>query len=129
MGENMSSLERDTLSRNRIVSETDENFFVEAGAGSGKKTDNTLFIELMKNPAIQDRFLKRFNECVAPEQEAAKIADIKKIYIECGVDEDARAEVRRYTEEAQKAVSKLKLNKVRAESLKRFAEKLVERAK
>ena len=74
-------------------------------------------------------FLKRFNECVAPGQEAAKIADIKKIYIECGVDEDARAEVRRYTEEAQKAVSKLKLNKVRAESLKRFAEKLVERAK
>ena len=38
MGENMSSLERDTLSRNRIVSETDENFFVEAGAGSGKTT-------------------------------------------------------------------------------------------
>ena len=33
-----------------------------AGAGSGKKTDNTLFIELMMNPEIQDRFLKRFNE-------------------------------------------------------------------
>ena len=32
------------------------------GAGSGKKTDNTLFVELMKNPAIQDRFLRRFNE-------------------------------------------------------------------
>jgi len=33
-----------------------------AGAGSGKKTDNTLFVELMKNPAIQDRFLRRYNE-------------------------------------------------------------------
>ena len=33
-----------------------------AGAGSGKKTDNTLFVELMSNPAIQDKFLKRFNE-------------------------------------------------------------------
>ena len=32
------SLERDTLSRIRIVSEMNENFFVEAGAGSGKTT-------------------------------------------------------------------------------------------
>ncbi|MBQ8953512.1 MAG: lamin tail domain-containing protein [Clostridia bacterium] len=32
------------------------------GAGSGKKTDNTLFVELMKNPAIQDKFLRRYNE-------------------------------------------------------------------
>ena len=38
MVEHMSSLERDTLSRNRIVSEMNENFFVEAGAGSGKTT-------------------------------------------------------------------------------------------
>ena len=28
----------DNTSRNRIVSETDKNFFVEAGAGSGKTT-------------------------------------------------------------------------------------------
>ena len=34
----ISSLERDTLSRSRIVSEIGENFFVEAGAGSGKTT-------------------------------------------------------------------------------------------
>ena len=34
----MTSLERDTLSRKRIVSEMDKNFFVEAGAGSGKTT-------------------------------------------------------------------------------------------
>ena len=34
----ISSFERDTLSRSRIVSEIDKNFFVEAGAGSGKTT-------------------------------------------------------------------------------------------
>jgi len=34
----MTSLEMDTLSRNKIVSEIDKNFFVEAGAGSGKTT-------------------------------------------------------------------------------------------
>jgi len=38
MDEKMTSLERDTLSRNRIVSEIDHIFFVEAGAGSGKTT-------------------------------------------------------------------------------------------
>lgn len=35
---NINSLDIDTISRNRIVSETDKNFFVEAGAGSGKTT-------------------------------------------------------------------------------------------
>ncbi|MBO5520615.1 MAG: UvrD-helicase domain-containing protein, partial [Eubacterium sp.] len=34
----MTSLEKDKLSRSRIVSEIDKNFFVEAGAGSGKTT-------------------------------------------------------------------------------------------
>ena len=38
MADNNYSLEMDTVSRNRIVSETDMNFFVEAGAGSGKTT-------------------------------------------------------------------------------------------
>ena len=34
----INNMEKDTLSRNRIVSEMDQNFFVEAGAGSGKTT-------------------------------------------------------------------------------------------
>ena len=38
MTSDMTSLERDTVSRNRIVSEIEKNFFVEAGAGSGKTT-------------------------------------------------------------------------------------------
>ena len=77
----------------------------------------------------KEAFLKRFNESVPASGKAAKIAAIKKIYVDCGVDEDARAEVRRYTEEALAAMKKLRLNKVRSESLRRFAEKLVERAK
>ena len=36
MGQNKTSLEIDTQSRNRIISEIGQNFFVEAGAGSGK---------------------------------------------------------------------------------------------
>ena len=32
------------------------------GAGSGKKTDNTLFLQLMKNPEIKKKFLMRFGE-------------------------------------------------------------------
>lgn len=38
MSETMTDIEIDALSRKRIVTETDENFFVEAGAGSGKTT-------------------------------------------------------------------------------------------
>lgn len=38
MEESMTSLEKDKLPRGRIVSEIDKNFFVEAGAGSGKTT-------------------------------------------------------------------------------------------
>ncbi len=38
MNGNMTPEEKDTLSREKIVSEIDKNFFVEAGAGSGKTT-------------------------------------------------------------------------------------------
>ena len=36
--DNMDSLKMDEISRNRIISDMDNNFFVEAGAGSGKTT-------------------------------------------------------------------------------------------
>ena len=38
MSDKLTELDVDKISRNRIVSETDYNFFVEAGAGSGKTT-------------------------------------------------------------------------------------------
>ena len=74
-------------------------------------------------------FLTRFNELEDGDAGVRKIANIKKIYVECGVDADARAEVCRYTEEALKAARKLKLGNVRYEMLRRFAERLVGRAK
>ena len=74
-------------------------------------------------------FLTRFNTSVPEEENARKIAEIKRIYVECGVDSDARAEVSRYTELALKAAGKLRLNSVRMEALRRFAERLVGRAK
>ena len=77
----------------------------------------------------REAFLARFNAQVPEGENARKIAGIKKVYVDCGVDADARAEVRRYTEEALKAARKLKLNKVRFEVLRRFAENLIGRAK
>ena len=38
MGKSNKALEKDTESRNKIISEINTNFFVEAGAGSGKTT-------------------------------------------------------------------------------------------
>ena len=77
----------------------------------------------------REAFLARFNAQVPEGENARKISGIKKVYVDCGVDADARAEVRRYTEEALKAARKLKLNKVRFEVLRRFAENLIGRAK
>lgn len=84
--------------------------------------------EKLSGPA-KAAFLSQFANPVSESENARKIADIKKIYVECGVDEDARAEVRRYTAEALDAAGRLHLNPVRAEVLRRFAENLVSRAK
>ena len=63
-----------------------------------------------------------------PEQKAAKIAAVKEIYLQCGVDADAKAEIVRFTDRALEAVSGLGLGPVKTEVLRRFAEKLVCRA-
>jgi geranylgeranyl diphosphate synthase type II len=63
-----------------------------------------------------------------PEQKAAKIAAVKEIYLKCGVDADAKAEIVRFTDRALEAVSGLGLGPVKTEVLRRFAEKLVGRA-
>ena len=47
----------------------------------------------------------------------------------CGADTDARAEIALYTSKALEATSSLKLSAIRSETLRRFAEKLVGRAK
>lgn len=63
------------------------------------------------------------------ERKAAKIAAVTSIYRELRVNEDAKAEVRRYSDLAMEAVRDLNLGAVRMEMLRRFEESLVERAK
>ncbi len=77
-----------------------------------KTSEKKAFLEAMELPAE------------TPEQKAAKIAKVKAIYVACGVDKDAKAEIVRYSERAMEAVKDFQ-----AESLRDFAEKLVGRAK
>ena len=64
-----------------------------------------------------------------PEQKAAKIAAVKEIYLQSGVDADAKAEIVRFTERAMQAVSGVGFSPLKLETLHRFAERLVGRAK
>lgn len=66
---------------------------------------------------------------VSDEEKGAKIASVKNIYVELGVDADAVEAVRNYTARAMEAVSSMRLGQVRLEVLRRFAEKLVGRVK
>ena len=79
-----------------------------------KTSDKKAFIEAMGLTAE------------TPEEKAAKIATVKSIYTANGVDNDAKAEILRYSERAMQAVKDLNRG---AEALKDFAEKLVGRAK
>ena len=64
-----------------------------------------------------------------PEQKSAKIAAVKAIYCELGVDSDAKAEVVRYSRLALEAVRELELPDQAHTLLTEFAERLVGRAK
>ncbi len=63
------------------------------------------------------------------EQKQAKIAKVKGFYTALGVDEDARAEVRRYSSRAIDALEGLGLEKDAVAALAEFADSLVARAK
>jgi len=64
-----------------------------------------------------------------PEQKAAKIAAVKEIYLQNGVDTDAKAEIVRFTEQAMQAVAGVGFDSRKLGILRDFAEKLVCRAK
>ena len=63
------------------------------------------------------------------EQKTAKIAAVKDIYCELGVDSDAKAEVVRYNSRALDAVRSLELSPEALAMLTAFADRLVGRAK
>lgn len=94
------------------------------------KKKSWLTVRAMEKCCDKQDFIAAFNSEPQDEQlKQAKIADIKSRYISLGVDQDARAEIQRFTDRAMEAVSGLKLGSVKIESLRRFAEKLVSRAK
>ncbi|MBQ9400353.1 MAG: polyprenyl synthetase family protein [Bacteroidales bacterium] len=64
-----------------------------------------------------------------PEQRRAKIAAVKELYTALGVDEDAKYEILEFSRRAIDAVSGAGLSVLQTEALRRFAEKLVGRAK
>ena len=79
-----------------------------------KTADKKTFLDAMELPSE------------TPEEKADKIAKVKAIYTANGVDEDAKAEIIRYSERAMQAVKGLGRG---TDELKDFAEKLVGRAK
>lgn len=66
---------------------------------------------------------------VSEEEKAAKIAAVKGIYEDLGVDEDAKYEIIRLHARAEECVAGLGLTKVRLEMLHRYADRLVGRTK
>ena len=73
--------------------------------------------------AFMDAFLR---EAPSPEDHQAKISVVKLFYDTLGVAEDARAEIRRYSDLALEAVKGLSCD---VSVLRAFSEKLIERAK
>lgn len=63
------------------------------------------------------------------EEKAAKIETVRNIYGVLGVPEDAKAEIRSFSDRALAAIGEIDLDKDSVELLKDFAEKLVGRAK
>ena len=63
------------------------------------------------------------------DEQAAKIDAVKRIYTGLAVDEDAKYEILRYSSLALEAIQGTGLSPIRVEAMRRFAEKLVGRAK
>ena len=95
---------------------------------NGKKS--WLTVRTMEKTPDRAAFLEAFSRPAdSAEEKAAKIAAVKDIYLQLGVDADAKEEIVRFTRRAMDAVSGTGLRPIQTEALRRFAEKLVGRAK
>ena len=95
---------------------------------NGKKS--WLTVRTLEKTKDKAAFLSAFSvPADTPEQQAAKIAAVKDIYLQYGVDSDAKDEIVRFTDRALDAVAELGLGPVKLAALRRFAERLVGRAK
>ena len=90
---------------------------LQAESASGKPSDKEALLAALDLPAE------------SAEQKSAKIAAVKAIYRELGVDSDAKTEIVRYSRRALDAVRELELSDQAHALLTEFAEKLVGRAK
>ena len=94
------------------------------------KKKSWLTVKAMEKVTDRQGFINAFNtDPVTDADKQAKIAYIKELYIQSGVNEDAKAEIQRFTDCAMQAISSIELGSVKTEALRRFAEKLVKRAK
>jgi geranylgeranyl diphosphate synthase type II len=95
---------------------------------NGKKS--WLTVRTMEKAPDKAAFLEAFSRPAdSAEEKAAKIAAVKDIYLQLGVDADAKEEIVRFTRRAMDAVTGTGLRPIQTEALRRFAEKLVGRAK
>jgi geranylgeranyl diphosphate synthase type II len=69
------------------------------------------------------------SQVLTDEEKAAKIALVKKIYVELGVDKDARQAIESYSEKAMESLAGLGLSHMKEEALRRFADHLIGRVK
>ncbi|MCI1640328.1 MAG: polyprenyl synthetase family protein [Bacteroidales bacterium] len=63
------------------------------------------------------------------EQRISKIAEVKGLYMELGIDEDAKYEILKLNDKALESAGKVNVGKVRVAELNRFAGKLIGRAR
>lgn len=94
------------------------------------KKKSWLTVRTMEKTSDKQGFLEIFNsEFADQESKQVKIDSVKKLYTDLGVDEDAKAEIQNFTDKAMQAVADAGFSTVKIEVLRRFAEKLVSRAK
>lgn len=94
------------------------------------KKKSWLTVRALEKTGDKEVFFKEFEkEAVSEQEKSGKIDKVRSLYTELGVDRDAKAEVQRFSGLAMDAVRGINLGSVRTEALRRFAEKLIERAK
>jgi geranylgeranyl diphosphate synthase type II len=69
------------------------------------------------------------SQALTDEEKTDKIARVKKIYVELGVDKDARQAIESYSEKAMESLAGLGLSHMKEEALRRFADNLIGRVK
>lgn len=88
-----------------------------SGKADKKSAETSNLLNILDSQALTD------------EEKAAKIACVKKIYIELGVDKDALQAIESYSEKAMESLAGLGLSHVKEEALRRFADNLIGRVK